>query len=460
MLKTLTLIASVVIALALVVLLGVMARPDSAGALWERWRQQPRHGALTEEQRQWADVAWRYVQNNTQPGSGLVNGKDRYPVVSLWNIGDSLIALTAARRLNLLPQREFDARLAALLTTLDRLPVTRIGAPGALYDAASGAFSQNGGAVSEAQGMARLLTGMRFTAQSFPEYRTFLERIALRWNFCNLLTQDGQPLDGREQNGAWRSATASDVGYADYNSAAFRLWGFQRSPPRMAPFKTAIVYGEPIAVTARDPRLTGTSAGIESTPYLLTGIEMGWPAPNAGDAADVSMAQRAQRLYQAQEMRWHREKILTARAQYSRSTAPWEIYDSLFANGYAWNTLTDDGRYAPELALLSTRAIFGLWVLWDTRYTDALMQLGRLHQDDKRGWFEGRYEANGGYNTTFTLTTNTVVLEALLFKQNRGPLLQAPLNDGYLGARMQDVFNWPRHCLPQERHPLPSAKGE
>lgn len=125
--------------------------------------------------------------------------QDRYPIVSLWNIGDSLIALSAARRLDLIPQREFDARLSALLTTLDRLPVTRIGAPGALYDAVSGAFSQNGGTAGEAQGMARLLVGMRFTAQSFPEYRTFLERIALRWNFCNLLTQDGQPLDGREQ---------------------------------------------------------------------------------------------------------------------------------------------------------------------------------------------------------------------------------------------------------------------
>ena len=150
------------------------------------------------------------------------------------------------------------------------------------------------------------------------------------------------------------------------------------------------------------------------------------------------------------------EKILTARAQYSRSTAPWEVYDSLFANGYAWNTLADDGRYAG--ALLSTRAIFGLWALWDTRYT-ALMQLGRLHQDEKRGWFEGRYEANGGYNATFTLTTNTVVLEALLFKQNRGPLLQAPLNDGYLGTHERRLqLAWALY-LPQERLPLSSAKG-
>ena len=231
--------------------------------------------------------------------------------------------------------------------------------------------------------MARLLVGMRFTAQSFPEYRTFLERIALRWNFCNLLTQDGQPLDGREQNGAWRSAAASDVGYADYNGAAFRLWGFQRTSTRTAPFKTAVVYGEPLAGTRSAPHRRARRH--RKHPYLLTGLEMGWPAPHPGEAADVSMAQRAQRLYQAQETRWRREKILTARAQYSRSTAPWEVYDSLFANGYAWNTLADDGRYAPELALLSTRAIFGLWALWDTRYTDALMQLGRLHQDGAAG---------------------------------------------------------------------------
>ncbi|OKB68361.1 hypothetical protein BHU62_02515 [Serratia marcescens] len=459
MLKTLTLIVSIVVALALVVLLGVMARPDGAGPMWERWQHQSRRGALTEEQRQWAEVAWRYVQNNTQPGTGLVNGKDRYPVVSLWNIGDSLIAVTAARRLNLIPQQEFDARLAALLTTLDRLPLTRIGAPGALYDAANGTFSQNGATTSEAQGMARLLGGMRLTAQSFPEYRTFLERIALRWNFCELLNQDGQPLDGRAQNGDWRSTAAVDVGYADYSRAAFGLWGFPHSSTGATPHKTAIIYGVPVEVTARDPRLTGAPAGIESTPYLLTGLEMGWAAPHSGSDSDAGVMQRAQRLYQVQEMRWRQEKILTARAQYSRSSAPWEVYDSLFANGYPWNTLADDGRYAPELALLSTRAIFGLWALWDTRYTDALMQLGRLHQDDKRGWFEGRYEANGGYNTTFTLTTNTVVLEALLFKQNRGPLLQAALQDGYLDARMKDIFNWPRHCLPQERHPLPSAKG-
>ena len=67
MLKTLTLIVSVVIALGLVVLLGVMARPDGAGSVWEHWQQQPRRGALTEEQRQWADVAGAMCRTTRSP---------------------------------------------------------------------------------------------------------------------------------------------------------------------------------------------------------------------------------------------------------------------------------------------------------------------------------------------------------------------------------------------------------
>ena len=59
-----------------------------------------------------------------------------------------------------------------------------------------------------------------------------------------------------------------------------------------------------------------------------------------------------------------------------------------------------------------------------------------------------------------SLTTNTVVLEALLFKQNRGPLLQAPLNDGYLGVRMKDVFNWPGTVCRRSVYRSPARKED
>lgn len=450
MLKTITLIIAAAIAITLMVLMSMMARSGPPSLFVQ--------GSPANEQRQWAETAWRYVQNNTQPGSGLVNGKDHYPVTSLWNIGDTFIALTSARRLNIISQAEFDSRLSTLLTTLANLPLTPAGTPASFYNTADGTLNHQQPAATKAQDLARLLTGMRMVIGDYPEYRTYLERAVMRWNFCSVVNKDGLPLDGQQQNNQWRAQAVADTEYSDYSRAAFALWGFKPSQ-QLLPFKTAILFGLPIDYTFRDPRLNGVPAGVESTPYILSGIELGWAMPEGPSSASTRMEERAKRIYQVQEMRWQKDKILTARAQYSRSTAPWEVYDSIFANGYPWNTLTDGNRYMPELALLSTRAIFGLWALWDTPFTQALIQLGSLHQDKEHGWFEGRYENSGGYNRTYTLTTNTLILEALLFKHTGAPLIRPVHHDGYLATQLQDIFRWPHHCLPPERYPQAIQKG-
>ncbi|MCE9908842.1 MAG: DUF3131 domain-containing protein [Hafnia sp.] len=450
MLKTITLILSVAFAITVTVLMSLLARSEAPMLFTGK--------ALSSEQLLWAKTAWRYVQNNTQPDSGLVNGKDRYPVTSLWNIGDTLIALTAARNLNIISQIEFDSRLSALLTTLANLPLTPAGTPASFYNTVDGSLNTQHPAATQAQDLARLLVGMRMVIGYFPEYRTFVERSIMRWDFCSVVNQEGLPLDGQQQNNQWDTQVIDDTEYSDYSRAAFALWGF--SPSQQAlPFKTAILFGLPIDYTTRDPRLSETPAGVESTPYILTGIELGWTMPEGATSTNTRMENRAKLVYQVQEIRWQKDKILTARSQYSRSTAPWEVYDSIFSNGYPWNTLADNNRYMPELALLSTRAIFGLWALWDTPFTNALMQLGSLHRDIEHGWFEGRYEISGGYNHTYTLTTNTLVLEALLFKSTGAPLIKPVRHGGYLDTRMKDIFNWPRHCLPAERHPPAIKQG-
>ncbi|MBX4293969.1 DUF3131 domain-containing protein, partial [Mycobacterium tuberculosis] len=83
----------------------------------------------------------------------------------------------------------------------------------------------------------------------------------------------------------------------------------------------------------------------------------------------------------------------------------------VWGNGYAWNTLGDDGKYYPRLAQVTTKAVFVLWTLWETEYTDALMAVTTHLNDPQRGWFEGRVEATGDVNATLTLSTNAMVLE-------------------------------------------------
>ncbi|MGL5430046.1 MAG: DUF3131 domain-containing protein [Vibrio sp.] len=450
MLKTITLILALTAAIISAALITINVRSDGTALIDE--------GALSHEQRQWATTAWRYVQNNTQPSSGLVNGKDRYPATTLWNLGDTLIALTSARRLNLISQAEFDVRLSALLHTLSKLPLTTAGTPNSLYNSVDGSLNQLQPTTTKAQDLARLLIGMRMLLSHFPQYRTYLERSVMRWNFCPIIDNQGLLQDGQQQNNRWKTQAIADIEYADYSRAGFSLWGFELSQQPL-PFKKAIMSGFVIDYTPRDPRLGGGPAGVESTPYIVTGLELGWKMPD-NSLASTRMQTRAKRVYQIQEKRWQQDQILTARAQYSRSVAPWEIYDSIFANGYPWNTLAEGTRYTPELALLSTRAIFGLWALWDTPYTQALMQLGNLHQDTEHGWFEGRYETNGSHNRTYTLTTNTLVLEAILFKSTGKPLIRSVASGGYLEAQMHNIFNWPRRCLPQERNPQPMQKEE
>ncbi|MDT3641284.1 DUF3131 domain-containing protein, partial [Cronobacter sakazakii] len=133
--------------------------------------------------------------------------------------------------------------------------------------------------------------------------------------------------------------------------------------------------------------------------------------------------------------------------------APWHVADTVWGNGFAWNTLGDDGKYSPRRAQVTTKAVFALWALWETPYTDALMRVAQRMFDDKRGWYEGRVEATGDYNRMVTLSTTATVLEALFYKAHGGPLLRGGLieNDSYFSLRAQDTFTSPGLCLPGER---------
>lgn len=106
-----------------------------------------------------------------------------------------------------------------------------------------------------------------------------------------------------------------------------------------------------------------------------------------------------------------------------------------------------------RLAQVTTKAVFVLWTLWETEYTDALMAVTTHLNDPQRGWFEGRVEATGDVNATLTLSTNAMVLEALFYKHNAGPLFKNGLADdnSYFAHRATDEFNPPRRCLPGER---------
>jgi hypothetical protein len=158
----------------------------------------------------------------------------------------------------------------------------------------------------------------------------------------------------------------------------------------------------------------------------------------------------ADAVYQAQEQRWRRERQLTARSDYQTRQAPYGVLDSVFGNGYPWNTLGGDGTEYEQLAIVSTRAVFGMAALWPGEYTQQLVAAVRYLYDPDRGWFEGRYEAGGGPQSNITLSTNAAVLESLAYRA-KGVLYVGGGQPGFFDVRTGDVFQRLNRCTPKER---------
>lgn len=407
-----------------------------------------RSGVLSDNEQLWAKVAWRYFVNNTQMGTGLVNSLDNYPVVNFWQIGDTLVALTAAAQLGLINRQEFDQRLSLLLATISQLPLVEGKTPNLLYNTVNGQMIDYAHQPKplgwSAQDIGRLMVGLKVVARFYPEYAEYLDKVLLRWNFCQIIDGNGELLKSSTVNGQFIAKPEGVLGYSEYTAGAFGLWGFPVGISANLPYNTTFIYGIPIDFDIRDARITYVPTIVVSLPYLLTAMEL------KNTPIFKQQKKRIDNIYRVQEIRWKKEHILTARSDYLTSVAPYHVYDTVFANGYHWNTISEDGQFHPDLALVSTRAVFGLWVLWNSPYTDALMKLTQVQHDEKRGWYEGRYENNGAYNKTISLTTNAMVLETLLYKVS-GSLINTDPTAGYLDVRMSDVFSRPQLCLPQER---------
>lgn len=450
------------LAVAIVVLLIAFALFSREGTGWRwltkgGWYTTARISSLTPQEQAWARIAWRYFENNTQPQTGLVNGSDKQPRVTLWQIGDTLIALIAARELGLVQEDEFDARLTRLLGTLNRLTLTDVRTPGRLYSSQtampvdfSGQPTKNGWSAKD---MARLMLALRLTAERAPQYREYLDKIILRWNFCPVIDKDGELWSSSVQNGQTVIREELRLGESEYAASAFRLWGFRPEKALSPPSRNVIIFQRSLAVDDRDPRTTWQPSLLTTLPAMLPGLEFGWQPPGVPPEVQKALYTRAQGVWLSQKSRWEREKVLTARADFTLPQAPWHVEDTVWGNGYAWNTIGDDGRDYPRLAQVSTKAVFVLWTLWKTDYTDALMAVTTHLNNPQQGWFEGRVEATGDVNRTLTLSTNAMVLEALLYKHNAGPLFENGLADdnSYFVHRATDEFNPPGLCLPGER---------
>jgi len=380
---------------------------------------------------------------------------DRSPVFTAWNLGDAIAAVVAGYELNLIDTREFDLRLSRLLGFAGTMDLSLGQMPHKAYHAATGKMVAFDGRPDDigwsALDIGRLLLWLRIVAQRHPQFAEYVDKAVLRWSFCDVIDDCGTLYGTSRAGGQVQHYQEGRLGYEQLAAAGFAAWGFDtRNAASWSQAQVANIYGIRVRHDARDPRTTGAPAAVLTMPYVLFGIELGWQAPGS----DTAVQPLADAVYRVQEERWKREQQLTARSDWQTRQPPYVVLDAVFANGYPWNTIAADGKEVERLALVSTRAAFGMHALWPGEYTERLLaSVQTLHEPD-RGWYEGRLEQGGAPQANITLSTNAAVLECLLFRQ-KGVLYRAEERAGLFAQRTSDVFQRAGRCTPPERAACP-----
>jgi hypothetical protein len=411
-----------------------------------------RRGRLTDEELSWGKTAWKYFENNYNPQSGLVNLKDGYQLITMETVADYIVALMAARDLDIISKHEFDSRLSLVFGFLNTMQLAFGEVPNVNYNAVSmmptnyaNQYGTIGWAVSH---IGRLMVVLRLLRNLHPQYGEYADRIVLRWTFCTLTDLEGNMYSAVNANGKPEKYLDAKHGWKEYIARGFKAWGFKMKKAAMLdPIESIRIYDTELYFDGNDERSAGGNNALVSMPYILTALEFGWEnIPYL--AIDARYYDQMQNVYEVQKRRHEREDIFTARTSHEINVEPYTVYDAIFANGYKWTTISDNGVYYPFYAAVSTKAAFGMWAIWKTDYTDQLMLITNNLFDPSRGWFEGRLEKTGDVVRTLTCSTNAAVLEALFFKKS-GRLYRKGNEDKDLyNLYVRDEFKVIKRCFP------------
>ncbi|MFS0519167.1 DUF3131 domain-containing protein [Nostoc sp. UIC 10607] len=371
---------------------------------------------LTSEEQTYARAAWQYFVKYYQPATGFTNSTGGYPSGTLWDMGNYLMALNAARWLNLTDQADFDARLNKFLTTLNSLRLFEDALPNKVYNAATAQMVDYGNNPLErgigwsALDVGRILAAFDVIRTCHPQYNDWLKGIVAKWQVARSL-KDGQLYGATVlPDGKTLLVQEGRLGYEEYGARGYQLWGFS-APKAIAfePFKLVEINGVQIPVDTRDFQSTNANNYIVSESYILEGIEFGLQ----GELADF-----AARVLDVQKRRFDTTGQLTAVTEDNIDQAPYFLYNTVYANGANWATITDANQPYPQFRSISTKAAFGWHYLFpNNAYAQKVFDAVKdLRSPDDGGYYAGIYEESKQPNKALTGNTNGLILEILYYK--------------------------------------------
>ncbi|MCX7560506.1 DUF3131 domain-containing protein [Sulfitobacter sp. F26204] len=387
-----------------------------------------RRGFLNDREMRAAEVAWHYFETYTQDSTGLANSVGNYPSTTLWDTASYIAGAVAAYELCLIEKPDFDRRMTQLLTTIKGLDLFRGELPNKVYHTKTGNkvdYSNKPGEIGySALDIGRLLVWLRILKNRYTYLGNTVDAVLLKWDFSRVIDDEGLLYGASidKETGETVYNQEGRLGYEEYAAKGFALWGFRPVlAHRAEPFLTASMMGVPVPYDGRDPRIFHSQNYVVTESYLQDGLELGFDLPHDDSTpewlhSDGWRAEFADRIYRVQEARWRKTGFMTARSEHNVKGPPYFTYDTIFSDGYSWNTVTPRGDYVPDHAAVAAKAALGLWALWDTEYTDVLYDAIIELYDPENGMYEGLYERGQGRVEIFTANNNGIILTSLLHK--------------------------------------------
>ncbi len=378
-------------------------------------------GTTTADDIAYAQTAWRYFDNNTDPETGLVNSADKYPSTTMWETGSYFLAVISADLLGVIETAEAKTRIAQALQTLTNMRLFDDILPNKAYNVRTAELVDYGNKPVErglgwsALDIARMVGALGQVQNIYPDLAPQIAAVLENWDLEQMV-DNGRLIGGNIVNDALRHDQEGRVGYEQYAAKAMMLFGFDMYNAYRAEDHLMVkdVLGQPIPVDTRLHRNV-TPAFTVSEPYIFDGLEFGFDARSHVFATAI---------YNAQEARYRETGILTAVSESHLDEAPYFVYSSIWGGGAPWAVMTFKGERLDSKRTVTTKAAFAFDALFGTDYTRTLVAAVAPLGDPARGFPEGIYEIDGSTNGSVTTNTNATVLVALAFRAH-GPLIRS-----------------------------------
>ena len=374
---------------------------------------------LSVPEKRYAQAAWKYFEVNME-ASGLPNDRNFIKGSTLWGLGDYIAALQAARQLDVLDDEKFDRRIRNVLGMLPKIALFTGELPNRSYNTLTLQLVDYGnnptpeGTGWSSLDVGRLLTALYGFKTCYPQYAEAIDRIVLDWSYLRVV-RDGSlfsSIVSRDRNGRMliRVEPETQLGYEEYAARGFQMWGFDVNKSVVGgQYQMAELEGVKVPVQrVRPDGKTSENIYTVSNPFFLYGLEFG---------LDPQMRALTVPLLKAQAERYRRTNTLTTSTTNAIEQHPFVLHSSAIGKNRAWETLGDNGKSYPNDRLISTAAAIASYALFpEDPYALELWRSTLDLYDPYNGYYEGFYDKTGKTVTTYTSSTNSMVLQSLLFR--------------------------------------------